>query len=132
MQSCTWTTRHTLAAILALGLAAPAFAAQAADYRNVTAGGPLRPGVYGRIVFKGKAPPPVIYPQPVIASQALVPAHVDPVYLYVPPGQVRKWKDSCKRWKACDEPVLFVRVDDSPSRWGSWRVLREAELGLHD
>lgn len=111
----------------ALGLvAAGAGAEPPADYRNVTAGGSLRPGIYGRIVLKGKAPPPpVIYPRPVIASQALVPAKVQPVYLYVPPGQVRKWKQNCAKWAACNEPVLFVRVDDSPSRWGQWRQRRD-------
>lgn len=110
----------------ALGLVTVACAAQAsADYRNVTAGGTLRPGVYGRIVVKGPVPPPVIYPQPVIANEALVPAKVTPVYLYVPPGQVRKWKQHCAQWSACGQPVLFVRVDDSPSRWGKWRHLRE-------
>jgi hypothetical protein len=117
--------RRTLAGT-ALGLVAAACAAQGqADYRNVTAGGPLRPGVYGRIVVKGQVPPPVIYPQPVIASEALVPANVTPVYLYVPPGQVRKWKQHCAQWSACEQPVLFVRVKDSPSRWGKWRHLRE-------
>jgi hypothetical protein len=114
---------------LALGLlAAGDAAAQAhADYRNLTAGGPLRPGVYGRIVLKGKdvAPPPVIYPQPMMAGGGLVPAGIQPVYLYVPPGQVRKWKQNCSKWKACEEPVLFVRMEDSPSRWGQWRQLRE-------
>ena len=125
MPSSRWIFAAALCATLA---AAPAFADGKADYRNVTAGGTLRPGVYGRIVFRGRVPPPVIYPQPVIASQALVPARVDPIYLYVPPGQVRKWSDSCARWKACDQPVLFVRMDDSPSRWGRWRELRQAEL----
>jgi hypothetical protein len=29
--------------------------------------------------------------------------------------------------------VLFVRVDDSPSRWGRWRALREdLALRVHD
>ena len=28
-------------------------------------------------------------------------------------------------WSACDKPVLFVRMDASPSRWGRWRQLRE-------
>jgi len=105
--------------------------AQVDAWRNVTAGGPLRAGVYGRIVPKPKAPPPpLIYPKPVIASAVFVPARVTPVYLYVPPGQVRKWKDNCARWKACDQPVLFVRMDHSPSRWGEWRQLREADLAL--
>jgi hypothetical protein len=110
-------------ALLAAGSAA---AQSPADWRNVNTGAPLKPGVYGRIVIKGQAaPPPVIYPQPVIASEALVPPGVQPVYLYVPPGQVRKWKQNCAKWQACDQPVLFVRVEDSPSRWGQWRQLRE-------
>ena len=119
------------ATLLLAGLAA-AVGAQTADYRNTSTGQPMRPGIYGRIAVKAKAPPPpVIYEQPVIASQALVPPGAQPVYLYVPPGQVRKWKQNCARWSACDEPVLFVRVDDSPSRWGKWRERREAELAMH-
>lgn len=119
---------------LLLALAAGGAAAQGSPgYQNVTTGGALRPGVYGRIKVQSKAPPPpVIYPQPVIASQALVPEHAKPVYLYVPPGQVRKWKQACVHWSACNEPVLFVRVDDSPSRWGRWRELRGQEIALHE
>lgn len=114
-------------------LAGAASAEPAPEYRNVTAGGKLRPGVYGRIVLKGQVPPPpVIYERPQIASQAIVPARTEPVYLYVPPGQVRKWKQHCARWSACDEPVLFVRVEDSPSRWGQWRQLRDPQLALQD
>ena len=60
-----------------------------------------------------------------VASDTLVPPNVQPVYLYVPPGKVRKWKQHCGKWAACDQPVLFVRVDDSPGRWGQWRQLRE-------
>ena len=120
-----------LVCIVALLASFSAHAEGARGWRNVTTGGTLRPGVYGRIDVKSKTPPPVIYPQPVIADDAIVPRGVRPVYLYVPPGQVRKWKQSCTRWSACDEPVLFVRVDDSPSRWGRWHELREAELALH-
>jgi hypothetical protein len=101
-------------------------------WRNLTTGGPLRPGIYGRIVIKrGALPPPVIYPQPVVANHAPVPDGVTPIYLYVPPGQVRKWKQSCVRWAACGTPVLFVRVEHSPSQWGNWRELRE-DIALHE
>jgi hypothetical protein len=124
------------AAPLALLLGALASASAAAqspgDYRNVTTGGTLKPGIYGRIVLKGKAaPPPVIYPQPVIADGTIGPTASEPAYLYVPPGQVRKWKQHCAKWSACDQPVLFVRVDESPSRWGQWRQLREPQFALH-
>jgi hypothetical protein len=114
-------------ATTALGLAAFAAAAQGpGDWRNTTAGGSLRPGVYGRIeVRAGAEPPPVIYPQPVVAHSGIDRVRSEPVYLYVPPGQVRKWKDHCARWAACEQPVLFVRMDRSPSQWGQWRQRRD-------
>jgi hypothetical protein len=90
-------------------------------YLNSTAGGPLRPGVYGRISVGNQPPPPVIYPRPMIASQALVPAGVKPVYLYVPPGHARKWPKYCRQYAACDQPVYFVRMDNSPSKLGRWK-----------
>ena len=121
------------ACLLLAGAAAAASADGAAGLRNVTTGAPMRPGIYGRIAVQGQVPPPpVIYDRPVIASQALVPERVQPVYLYVPPGQVRKWKQHCAQWSACDQPVLFVRVDDSPSRWGQWRQRRDPVLALHE
>lgn len=116
--------RASIVPFTAVLLAAASAQAQV-PHRNVDTGAPLKPGVYGRIEVRGATPPPVIFAQPVIASQVLVPAQARPVYLYVPPGQVRKWKQNCARWSACDEPVLFVRVDDSPSRWGQWRQFRE-------
>jgi hypothetical protein len=115
--------------LFALVFACAAFAAAAevgGDYRNVTVGGSLRAGVYGRIELRGNAaPPPVIYPEPVLANSTLERVQRRPVYLYVPPGQVRKWKQSCAKWSACDEAVLFVRMDSSPSRWGEWRQRRD-------
>lgn len=111
-------------ALLTVLASRPAQAAPPLKFRNVTAGGELRPGVYGRIEPAAE-PPPVIYPRPVIATQLLVPPDTKPVYLYVPPGQVRKWPQSCMKWHACDLPVLFVRVDHSPSRLGHWKRLRE-------
>jgi hypothetical protein len=113
-------------------LAAASAAAQGpiGDWRNLSTGGPLRPGVYGRIEVRGTVPPPVIFAQPVLAHRSIDPVRGRPVYLYVPPGQVRRWKENCVRWSACDQPVLFVRVDDSPSRWGNWRQWRD-DLALH-
>jgi hypothetical protein len=111
--------RIGLLVLLALLFAAagPATAA----YLNTTAGGPLRPGVYGRIEIGKSAPPPLIYSQPVVASRAVLPKTVKPVYLYVPPGQVRKWTRHCGKYHACDLPVYFVRMDDSPSKLGRWK-----------
>jgi hypothetical protein len=90
------------------------------------AGGPLRPGVYGRIEFR-HTPPPVIYPQPVTIAQPLGKPAARPVYLYVPPGHARKWDKHCGRYQACDTPVYFVRVDDSPSRLGKWKSMARAQ-----
>ena len=121
-------TAAVATALLGALAAAPA---AAGELRNLTTGGPLRPGIYGRIEVRGSTPPPVIYAQPVLAGHSFIPAGAKPVYLYVPPGQVRKWKDNCARWSACEQPVLFVRVEDSPSRWGQWRQFRD-QLALHD
>jgi len=78
-----------------------------------------RPGLYGRIDVRG-TPPPVIYAEPVVARESADRTQ-RPVYLYVPPGQVRRWAQNCSRWGACAQPVYFVRVDDSPSRLGDWK-----------
>jgi hypothetical protein len=120
--------RRAEALLLLLGcsLAASAHAGGNLKYRNLTAGGELRPGVYGRIDPGPHAPPPVIFKQPVVGAQVLVPAGTRPVYLYVPPGQVRKWGEHCRKWHACDAPVYFVRMDDSPGRLGNWSRRKDA------
>jgi hypothetical protein len=125
MNALAMSVRHVC--VLVFGVAVVVTGAHAAsDYRNVTTGAALRPGVYGRIEVRSNAvPPPLIYPQPVVANGSIERIQREPVYLYVPPGQVRKWKQNCAKWSACDDPVLFVRVDQSPSRWGQWRQLRD-------
>jgi hypothetical protein len=107
-------------AVAGLALGAAAAEAAANSWRNVTAGGPLRPGVYGRIEVRNGPPPAVVHAAPVVAHGRAAPG-TQPVYLYVPPGQVRRWSRDCAKWQACDRPVYFVRVDDSPSRLGAWK-----------
>lgn len=102
-------------------LAAGAAAAQEQAYVNVTAGGPLRPGVYGRIEVRNAPPPPLLSPRPVVASEEFGPSRLEPVYLYVPAGQVRRWSRYCDRYDACGRPVYFVRVDNAPFKLGSWK-----------
>ena len=113
-----------LAAVLAAPDAAAAAtrpAARATPF-NLDTGAPLRPGVYGRIDVSRSAPPPVIHPAPVqVQVQRELASAPPPVYLYVPPGQVRKWPRHCQKWDACAVPVYFVRVDDSPSKLGKWK-----------
>lgn len=126
---------HLVLALAALTAGAPAAAQKekAGDFRNVTSGGPLKPGIYGRIAVRNaSAPPPLIYPEPVVANETIGAPRSQPVYLYVPPGQVRKWKQNCAKWSACDAPVFFVRVDNSPSRWGQWKQLRDPQVAWQD
>lgn len=117
--------QRVLLPTLACALAAMAGEAAAA-YVNSTAGGPLRPGVYGRIEIGKAPPPPVIYDKPVVGSRATLSSGVKPVYLYVPPGQARKWDRHCGKYKACDLPVYFVRMDNSPSKLGKWKTRSDA------
>jgi len=115
----------------ACATAAAATAAPAEpDYRNLTTGGALRPGIYGRIEVRKGEPPPVVHDKPVIVQQPMVPVAQQPLYLYVPPGQLRRWPQHCAKWNACDRPVLFVRVDDSPSRLGDWKARPRPAEGL--
>jgi len=112
-------------AVVAVALAALAAAttapAQPREHVNITAGGPLRAGVYGRIELSGASPPALLSPRPVVASKALGPPQQGPLYLYVPAGQVRKWGTYCGRYDACDRPVYFVRMDDAPFKLGRWK-----------
>lgn len=110
--------QSVIVAVVALSAVCAAFTAGAAPL-NVEAGKALRPGVYGQIEVRG-APPPVVYTAPVTVAPVDGKA-ADPVYLYVPPGQVRRWAKHCAKWKACERPVYFVRVDDSPSKLGAWK-----------
>ena len=133
MRTTTAPTARMVLALLALAAGSPAIAQKAVDWRNVTTGGPLKPGIYGRIAVRDvSAPPPLIYPRPVVANEAIGAPPTQPMYLYVPPGQVRKWKQNCAKWSACDAPVYFVRMDNSPSRWGQWKQLREPQFALQD
>lgn len=112
----------------ALGFALFACAAAAhagGSWTNLTSGAPLRTGVYGRIQVHG-APPPLISATPVIAQQALGPVHAQPWYFYLPAGQVRKWSVYCRRYNACERPVYFVRMDDTPGKLGRWHTRDKA------
>ena len=35
--------------------------------------------------------------------------HQQPVYLYVPPAHQQNWRRYCSRYRACGQPVYFVR-----------------------
>jgi hypothetical protein len=66
-----------------------------------------QPGFYGRIDIGGFAPPPLLYPQPVMIQS--VPVSRPPIYLNVPPSHARDWRKHCQRYNACGERVYFVQ-----------------------
>ena len=93
-----------------------ASAAQAQADVNISVGGIIKPGVYGRVEVGTRPPPAVIYPQPVIISQPVVVAQPvvvqqQPIYMHVPPGHAKKWNKHCYKYNACGQPVYFVKND---------------------
>lgn len=67
-----------------------------------------QPGFYGRIDI-GNAPPPVVLAEPVWVQRR--PAHVEPVYMRIPPGHQKNWAKHCYRYNACGQPVYFVQEE---------------------
>ncbi len=99
---------HALAAFGLLSLAGR-HAAAGQPVINVSVGGEIAPGVYGRVDFGNAPPPPVLYPQPVIIAQPVRQVVMQPVYLHVPPGHAKNWAKHCARYDACGRPVYFVK-----------------------
>ena len=90
-------------------------AAHAQAYANVTVGGAFAPGVFGQIFIGNNPPPPVLNVQPVIVGAPVYGAA--PVYLHVAPEEYRDWERYCGRYRACGQPVHFVRVEQSNPWW---------------
>ena len=78
-----------------------------------------QPGVYGRIDIGRFPQPQVIVQQPVVINRPYRQV-VDPVYLWVPPGHQKNWRQYCGRYNACGVPVYFVQErwyrDNGPGR----------------
>lgn len=85
-------------------LSAPVFAADVGVSVSVN-----QPGLYGRVDIGSFPAPQLLYPQPVIIQPAPVAVMQQPLYLHVPPGHARKWKNYCGRYDACGRPVFFVQ-----------------------
>ncbi len=88
---------------------------------NVSVGGEIAPGVYGRVDFGNAPPPPVLYPQPVVIAQPVRHVVMQPVYLHVPPGHAKNWAKHCHRYDACARPVYFVKSSEYEPREGKGR-----------
>lgn len=83
--------------------------AQAADISiGAVITGEVLPGVYGRVEI-GTAPPPLVFPKPMIIAAKPRRTPLEPVYLHVPPGHARNWSKYCGRYNACSRPVYFVK-----------------------
>ncbi len=66
------------------------------------------PGFYGRIDIGSAPPPQVVYANPIVVAPVMGRAY-DPVYLRVPPGHAKNWRNYCHRYDACGRPVYFVQ-----------------------
>jgi hypothetical protein len=53
--------------------------------------------------------PPLVYAQPVLIEPVPYAAPPTPVYLHVPPGHAKNWREHCREYNACNRPVYFVR-----------------------
>jgi len=67
------------------------------------------PGFYGRLDIGDFPQPELIYTQPLIIERADGYGSRQPVYLRVPPGHERHWREHCHQYNACGQPVYFVR-----------------------
>lgn len=113
--------------LLAAALLAISTSALATDVGvSVTVG---QPGFYGQINIGNMAPPPVLYPQPVIIQR---PARViaEPMYLRVPPGHAKKWDKHCHKYNACSRNVYFVRDEWYTNEYAP--RYRDEHRGGHD
>jgi hypothetical protein len=98
--------KRLLFAFFAAGIAVPAFAGDVSASIGIS-----QPGFYGQINIGEFPRPAVIYAQPVWIQRPPKAAHVEPIYLHVPPGHEKHWSKHCAKYGACGRPVYFVRED---------------------
>ena len=67
-----------------------------------------QPGFYGQLDIGNFPQPQVIYRQPMVIERG-VPANRPPIYLRVPPGYAKHWRQHCREYNACGERVFFVQ-----------------------
>src|ERR1700681_2783595 len=97
----------TLVAIVFAGIGS----AHAGDFDiRVMVSGQVAPGVYGQVQIGNDRPPTVVYAQPMLIDPRYAPP--PPVYLHVPPGHARNWRQHCREYNACNRPVSFVRSQE--------------------
>ncbi len=92
--------------LIAIAIATTALIQPAHAQVSVSVG---QPGFYGRIDIGGFPAPPLLFPEPIMVRP--VPPGRPPLYLRVPPGHAKHWHKYCHQYRACGEPVYFVRDD---------------------
>ena len=100
---------------VSIALLAPMLPALAADVDvdvRVIASGEVRPGVYGRVDIGSAPPPPLVYAKPVVVIRPPRFAHVQPVYVHVPPDHAKQWSRHCRKYDLCGVPVYFVKSEE--------------------
>lgn len=95
--------------LVAGALAVCAIPAQAGDVGvSISIG---EPGFYGQIDIGNVPRPPVLYAQPMIIERAPDYDRLPPLYLVVPPGHEKHWRQHCAEYRACGRRVYFVSRD---------------------
>lgn len=100
--------------LIALSLAATAALAARPALAETQIGvsiGINAPGQYGRIDINNYPNPVLISPRPVIYAPPAVAVYQQPIYLYVSAGHQANWGRYCNEYRACGQPVYFVRED---------------------
>ncbi len=69
------------------------------------------PGVFGRVDIGRYPHPELINPAPVIAMRMHDSDRREALYLWVPPEHQAHWKEHCREYHACNQPVYFVHHD---------------------
>ncbi len=92
------------AAMMGGAWAAPAVAGEIGLSINIG-----EPGFYGHLDIGDFPHPDLIYSQPVIIERGNGYGSQQPIYLRVPPGHERHWREHCHQYNACGQPVYFVR-----------------------
>jgi hypothetical protein len=85
---------------------------------NATIGAEFAPNVFGQINTGNAPPPPVLYPQPIIAGQEVYGAA--PMYIYAPIEETQNWGFFCNKYRACGVPVYFVSYEERHPFWNRY------------
>lgn len=97
--------RFLIAAAIAAATASLATPTLAADVGvSISIG---QPGFYGQLDIGDYPHPRVYYREPMIIEREA--SYGPPIYLRVPPGHRKHWRQHCREYNACGKQVYFVQ-----------------------